>query len=162
MSDTDGERLAFMRQTGKPIWSYTCSAYRGSPALRPYRWHGWFTFHYHLDGQGTWHYHGMNCGLVGYPDEVGMEAGEDGWWVIWSPRLFAWTDGIEDHMYLTMLQRYVDRNPNALRANEVRRMLEDAVAEVLANAGDPEVYRRWHNKLGQTIERLNLPTLEVE
>jgi len=29
MSDTDGERLAFMRQTGKPIWSYTCSGPTG-------------------------------------------------------------------------------------------------------------------------------------
>jgi len=90
-----------------------------------------------------------------------MEAGEDGWWVIWSPRLFAWTDGIEDHMYLTMLQRYVDRDPNAPRVGEVRRMLDDAVAEVLAASSNPQVYEKWHRRLGQTIEQLKLPTLKV-
>jgi hypothetical protein len=157
-SDQDGKRRAFMRQTGKPIWNYTCSGSRQVPSLS-HRWQGWFTFHHQLDGLGTWIYYESilgHGGLVADPADVGLKDGENGWWVIWSPRLLAWTDGIEDHLYLTMLERYCAEHPRSKSARKVRKLLDAAVTDVLGNPGDPQTYLRWTKKLGEAIERLGI------
>ncbi len=160
--DTEGKIMAIVRENSQEVWVYSCTGYRGERSLMPYRWQSWFAFAHGLTGIGTWRYEiGYHCGLVGRPEEVGLDPEQTDWRRIWSPRLLGWTDGIEDHMYLTMLQRYVDRNPQAPRAEEVRRMLDDAVAEVLADSSNPQVYEKWHRRLGQTIEQLKLPTLNI-
>ena len=181
ITSTGGEeRMAFMRSTDKPIWCYSASGYRGVDALH-YRSLGWFAFHHDLDGTGTWNYYGGFSGLVGdaveltdaeldendYPQirasrgfsQVSRHA--DGYTakhgpLIWSPRLFAFADGIEDHMVLAMLADHCRENPRAPSAARIRGLLDEATAEVMSS-GSAIVHRKWAARLRDAFESLRHP-----
>ena len=159
-NDESGERMAIMKESGKPIWQYSATAYRKIPSL-PFRYQSWVAFMHNLDGIGAYKYVGDFSGLVGYVSEVGQSEDLYGP-VMWSPRLFAWTDGIEDHMYLTILQRYCERNPGSDKANEIRELLDHAAKEISENKDVPGVYLKWHQLMGERIESLGMSGLEVE
>ena len=132
-----GEKLAFIKSTGKTVWAYECegNAKHQSP-LGYYRGQSWLAWRHGLTGIGFWNY------CIG--PEPWYEKGEytmiyQGDGVVPSKRWEAVRDGIEDYGMLLSLKRAADaaqaaqRAPQAVKA--ARRVLAEDATIIAAYCG---------------------------
>ena len=109
--DKGAEKLAFIKSTGKTVWTYECegNAKHQSP-LGYYRGQAWLVWHHGLSGIGFWSY----CTSRFDPWFV-PAGGQDylliyqGNGVVSSKRWEAVRDGIEDFSMLTQLKKAVQK-----------------------------------------------------
>lgn len=131
------EKLAFLKSTGKTVWTYECehNAKHQSP-LGYYRAQSWLTWFRGLTGIGFWSYCTHNKNPWFMPDE-----GHDylliysGNGVVSSKRWEAIRDGIEDYGLLVQLQKAADAaagKPEAAKAVAAARDILTEQAAVIA------------------------------
>jgi hypothetical protein len=134
------EKLAFIKSTGKTVWTYECEgdAKHQSP-LGYYRGQAWLVWQHGLTGIGFWNY------CVG--PEPWYEKGEytmiyEGEGVVPSKRWEAVRDGIEDYSMLVALRASADAAEAAGRAGDTvkaaRKVLSVGAASVGAFCGNDE------------------------
>lgn len=153
------DSLAFMRETGKPIWTYLCGSgkYIAPETNRALPWRAW---QYGLDGCTFWTYKGWvgdpwNDFDGSRPDWNKIYPGSEG--PISSRRWEAWRDGLEDWAYLYLLRQALERARAAGRAGEVveraEGVLTEAVKGVLQGQG-AERFFRWRQALAEVLIKL--------
>ena len=101
------EGLAFMRSTGKPIWTYMCGSGKGVTPMTN-RVLPWLAFRYDLQGCTYWTY------MSGYGDLWDDTDGTQSDWTkiypglrgvpVSSRRWEAWREGLEDYCLLRALR----------------------------------------------------------
>ncbi len=137
---TGDAKLAFIKSTGKTVWTYECEgdAKHQSP-LAYYRGQSWLVWHHGLTGIGFWNY------CVG--PEPWYEKGEytmiyQGHGVVPSKRWEAVRDGIEDYSMLVALDSAASAAKKAGRAPEsvkaARELLTKGAAVIAAYCGSDE------------------------
>jgi hypothetical protein len=145
------QQIEWLRNTGKPLWSYTVGRRLLSP-YSAYRLALWRAFDVGATGCGFWCYavgegwknrdmwkesaglYAVIYTLEGAPAEVSRREV-----IIPSRRWEAWREGIEDYTYLHLLREVV-RNRRGSDGRDAitsaQRTLESAVREVLAEPED--------------------------
>lgn len=136
MIGNNEEQLAFMKSTGRTVWTYECYAHvKYLPPLGYYRGQAWLAWHHGLSGIGFWSYctsrndpwfapRAENEYLLIYPGEG----------VVSSKRWEAIRDGVEDFSMLTALRQAADaaasrgEKPDAVR--EARVLLDRKASEI--------------------------------
>jgi len=165
------EKLAFLKSTGKTVWTYECdgNAKHQSP-LGYYRAQAWLAWYRGLKGIGFWSY----C-TSRYDPWYVPEGGADylliyqGRGVVTSKRWEAVRDGVEDFSMLWKLQRALEdaaRKPGlATVVKEARRFLTEEVGKVaefcgldrygtLPTARGPAFQRELEDRRWRTIQRI--------
>ncbi len=131
------EKLAFLKSTGKKVWTYECehNAKHQSP-LGYYRAQSWLTWSRGLTGIGFWSYctHNKNPWFMpdGGHDYLLIYSGNG---VVSSKRWEAIRDGIEDYGLLVQLQKAADAaagKPEATKAVAAARTILTEQASVIA------------------------------
>jgi len=154
----DTERMDFLRSTGEPVWTYDTSG--GSHSLSPsgyYRSQGWLAWDRGITGVGFWTYNSTATDQWQEGNDREYLALYQGREIIPSKRWEAWRDGIEDYWYLTLLRDAADRARSAGRqdvAAQADRVIASAVAAVMADKDNPEVYERQRRIIGDLAERI--------
>ena len=107
--DVGAEKLAFIKSTGKKVWTYECdgNAKHQSP-IGYYRSQAWLALHHELTGIGYWSYCTSRFDPwytpVGSHDYLLIYQGDG---VVTSKRWEAIRDGIEDYSMMFMLRQAV-------------------------------------------------------
>ncbi len=149
------ERLAFARSTGAELWAYDCGSNqrREHPPHSRYRVYLWYAWDLGLSGVSYWKYWGDLTGLVGYPNEVGLDDEQYG--PIDSRRFEAWRDGIDDYCYLWLLDRAINaaqtHGAPEEQLDSLRQVSKQAVRAVLEEVTDPTVVYHWRHRLARAI-----------
>ena len=132
-----GERLAYLKTTGKELWTYACDTNaKHQSSLGYYRGQAWFMWHHGFTGTGFWTYCTSNEDGWYFPDKSYME-----YMMIYpaegpvsSKRWEAVRDGSEDFSMLYALKTRSDaaerqgRHPDAIA--KARILLEDTASEI--------------------------------
>lgn len=104
--DINADKLAFIKETGKTVWTYACddNAKHQSP-LGYYRAQAWLVWHHGLTGIGFWSYcTSQNDPWFTPPDGHDYLIIYPGQGVVRSKRWYGIRDGIEDYGMLTVLR----------------------------------------------------------
>jgi hypothetical protein len=134
------EKLAFIKSTGKMVWTYECegNAKHQSP-LGYYRAQSWLVWHHGLTGIGFWSYCTSRYDPwytpVGGNDYLLIYQGKG---VVTSKRWEAIRDGIEDYGMLRELQNAMEQTQNKDRPDIIsvaKKLLNEQATEIAQFCG---------------------------
>lgn len=134
------DKLAYLKSTGKPIWTYECigNAKHLSP-LGYYRSQAWLSWHHGLTGMGFWSYCTSSADPWFVPegtlDYLLIYQGNG---VVSSKRWEAIRDGIEDYSILNELKNAVNNSKDNSKLEfieKAKKLLKDDVFEIARFCG---------------------------
>jgi hypothetical protein len=134
------EKLAFIKSTGKTVWTYECegNAKHQSP-LGYYRAQSWLVWHHGLTGIGFWSYCTSRYDPwytpVGGNDYLLIYQGKG---VVTSKRWEAVRDGIEDYSMLRELQYAIEQSQNRDRPeifSAAKKLLDQQATDIAQFCG---------------------------
>ena len=153
--DTEGELLKYYKQTGEPVYTYTCSTFM--KALSPYSYHRlkpWYAASLGVEGVFYWAYNSWrgdpwddfdgpiaDCGVI-YPAASGP---------ISSRRWEASREGIEDWQLIRLVERLGKDSKNPSQA---QKLVREAIDQVLAAPAEPERASQFRLKLMAAATKL--------
>lgn len=134
--DINADKLAFLKQNGKNLWTYECddNAKHQSP-LGYYRAQAWLVWHHNLTGIGFWSYcTSQNDPWFTPPDGHDYLIIYPGQGVVRSKRWYAIRDGIEDYGMLAELRDALtaakQANTNTEALQQAQRLLSDNASHI--------------------------------
>jgi len=137
----DGQ-LAFLRSTGKPIWSYAAGYnQRAESPYRKYRLKFWWTYKFSLQGCCFWKHRGDRVGSVYYP--MFNAYGDT---PITSRRWEAWYSGLQDYKLLKLAEKKFANNAKKLK------QIEEFVRIACSDANNTKLAEQMRVKLIELLE----------
>lgn len=138
-------RLAFMQETGKPIWFYD-EGYnqRAASPFSKYRHKFWLAAAYDLDGCTYWKHQGDRVGTAYYP--LFSTAAP-----VTSRRYEAWARGVEDYKLLTMLKSLANAGEDG--SHQAAALWQEAVEAVKQQPIDPQLADTYRREIIRMLER---------
>lgn len=149
------EALAFLRQSGKPIWWYECDSamtVMGRELYSYYRVYEWDMLDKGIVGTGIWTYIStphdrpwgedfQGCQLIYLHPEYG---------VIHSRRYEMYREGLDDYRYVSAL-RQAAKNKGGAAVDEAENLIKQAIDDITGHRQDTSLCEIWRQRMAQQI-----------
>lgn len=150
----DETKVEFYRNTGKPVWPYICAEDKKERDIYSYyRLFLWRVWEYGFHGCFVWTYIRDNAWRSRFWDGGMVYPGQYG--VIPSRRWEMFREGLDDYLYLYLLQQMVQKAEKVGgNVETAKQVLEEAPSRVLNEPTDINKALSWRYQIAQQIVKL--------